>query len=171
MNFPEQVGTPDATILISGAETAFRTGEPFLKILSVNLSFLGEKVGSASALDFALISFFFGGIIGSLHGVRICEAEGLAVDEYGSLLGDIAPLVGGDVKHIAQSIHAGDYENPQARLKTWAAGFERIEQHAREAKINSEFPAFASSLCQKGIAADYGMEGVASLIKVLREGH
>jgi 3-hydroxyisobutyrate dehydrogenase-like beta-hydroxyacid dehydrogenase len=170
MNFPEQIGTPNATILLSGAESAFRAGELFLKILAPNLLFLGEKVGLASALNFAVVSFFFGGIVGSLHGVRICEAEGLPVEEYGSLLGEIAPLLGGDVKNLAQSIQAGEYENPQARLKTWAAGSVRIEQHARESQINSEFPAFASALCRKGIAAGYGMEGVASLIKILRAG-
>ncbi len=166
--FPNQIGTPDATILVSGAESAFQTSEPFLKILAENLSYLGEKVGSASALDFALLSFFFGGILGSLHGVRICEAEGLPVDEYGSLLADISPLLGGDVKHLAESIHAVNYENHEARLKTWAAGLERIEGHAREAQIDSGFPSFASALCQKGISAGYDMEGVAALIKVLR---
>ena len=92
-----------------------------------------------------MLSFFFGGILGSLHGVRICEAEGLRVDEFGSLLADIAPLLGGDVKHLAESIHAGKYENPEALLKTWAAALERIEQHAREAKINFRVSGFCLS--------------------------
>jgi 3-hydroxyisobutyrate dehydrogenase-like beta-hydroxyacid dehydrogenase len=168
--FPNQIGTSDATILVSGAESAFQICEPFLRTLADNLSYLGEKVGSASALDFALLSFFFGGILGSLHGVRICEAEGLPVSEYGSLLADISPLLGGDVKHLAESILEGNFENPEARLTTWAAALERIERHAQEAEINSEFPAFASALCRKGIVEGYGMDGVAALIKVLRVG-
>jgi len=90
------------------------------------------------------------------------------VNKFGSLLADFAPLLGGDLKHVAESIHAGEYENPEAPVKTWAAVLERIEKHAQEAQINSEFPAFASALCRKGIAAGWGTEGVASLMKVLR---
>jgi hypothetical protein len=105
--FPDQIATPDATILVSGAESAFRRGEPLLKIFAENLSFLGEKVGSASALDCAVLSFFAGGLLGAVHGARICEAEGLRVDEFGSLLADIAPLLGGDVKHLGETISGG----------------------------------------------------------------
>lgn len=168
--FPNQIATPDATILVSGAESAFRRSEPLLKILAENLSFLGEKVGAASALDCAVLSFFVGGLLGSLHGARICEAEGLRVDEFGSLLADIAPILGGDVKHLGGTIQVGKYENPQAALKTWAAALGRIAQQARDAQINSEFPIFASALFQKGITAGYEMEEVSSLIKVLRAG-
>ncbi len=168
--FPNQIATPDATILVAGAESAFRRSEPLLKILAENLSFLGEKVGAASALDCGVLSFFVGGLLGSLHGARICEAEGLRVDEFGSLLADIAPILGGDVKHLGETIQVGNYENPQAALKTWAAALGRIVQQARDAQINSEFPIFASALFQKGITAGYEMEEVSSLIKVLRAG-
>lgn len=168
--FPNQIATPDATILVSGAESAFRRSEPLLKILAENLSFLGETVGAASALDCAVLSFLVGGLLGSLHGARICEAEGLRVDEFGSLLADIAPILGGDVKHLGETIQVGKYENPQAALKTWAAALGRIQQQARDAQINSEFPIFASALFQKGITAGYEMEEVSSLIKVLRAG-
>ncbi|MGI8836995.1 MAG: NAD(P)-dependent oxidoreductase [Pyrinomonadaceae bacterium] len=166
--FPNQIATPDATILVSGAESAFRRSEPLLKLFAENLSFLGEKVGSASALDCAVLSFFVGGLLGAVHGARICEAEGLRVDEFGSLLADIAPVLGGDVKHLGETIQVGKYENPQAALKTWAAALGRILQQAREAQINSEFPTFASALFRKGITAGFEMEEVASLIKVLR---
>ncbi len=168
--FPNQIATPDSTILVSGAESAFRRSEPLLKILAENLSFLGEKVGAASALDCAVLSFFAGGLLGSLHGARICEGEGLRVDEFGALLADIAPILGGDVKHLGETIQMGKYENPQATLKTWAAALGRIVQQARDAQINSEFPIFASALFQKGITAGYEMEEVSSLIKVLRAG-
>lgn len=168
MAFPNQIATPDATILVSGAESAFRRSEPLLKTLAENLSFVGEKVGAASALDCALLSFFVGALLGSLHGARICEAEGLRVDEFGSFLAAVAPVVAGDVKHLAETIQTGRYENPQAALKTWAAAVGLILQQARDAQINSEFPTFASALFRKGITAGFELEEVASLIKVLR---
>lgn len=168
--FPDQIATPEAIILVSGAESAFRKSEPLLQRFAENVSFLGENVAAASALDCAVLSFFLGSILGALHGARICEAEGLRVDEFGSLLADIAPVVGGDIKHLGAIIQAGTYEHPQASLRTWAGAVGRILQHARDAKINVEFPVFASALFRKGIAAGFEEEEVASLIKVLRAG-
>jgi len=159
---------PSATILVSGAESAFRKSESLLKILAESPSSLGAKVAAASALDCAFLSYFAGALLGALHGARICEAEGLRVDEFGSLIADTAPLLGADIKHMGEAIQESKYENPQAALQGWAAALRRIAQHARHARINSDFPSFASALFEKGVAAGYGTEEVASLIKVLR---
>lgn len=169
MAFPDQIATPDAMILVSGAESSFQRSEPLLKSLAGELSYVGPQVGAASALDCAILSYFFGAILGCIHGARICESEGLPVDSFGSMLADFSPVLAGEVKHIGENIHAGAYENPQASLKTYAAAAERLVQHAREGKINSEFPIFATKLFGKGMAAGYQTEEVASLIKAMRE--
>lgn len=113
---------PSAAIVVSGADSAFPKSEPLLKILAEGLSFLGEKVGAASALDCAFLSYFAGALLGALHGARICEAEVLRVDEFGSLIADTAPLLGADIKHMGEAIQESKYENPQAALQGWAAG-------------------------------------------------
>lgn len=79
---PSQMGRPDTPILVSGAETAFRRSEPLLKILSGNVTYLGEQIGSASAMDLATLSYIYGAVLGFFHGARICEAEGFRVDSY-----------------------------------------------------------------------------------------
>ena len=53
MAFPDQIATPDAMILLSGAESAFQRSEPLLKSLAGELSYVGPQVGAASALDTA----------------------------------------------------------------------------------------------------------------------
>ena len=42
-------------------------------------------------------------------------------------------------------------------------------RHAREAGINSEFPAFLTALLHKGMHAGFGEERLAAIIKVLRQ--
>lgn len=157
-------------ILLSGLESAFPKSEPLLKSLAGELSYVGPQVGVASALDCTILSYFFGGILGCIHGARICESEGLPVDSFGSMLANFSSVLAGEAKHIGETIHAGAYENPQASLKTYAAAAERLAQQAREGEINSEFPIFATRLFGKGMAAGYQTEEVASLVKVLREG-
>ncbi|MBS7560104.1 NAD(P)-dependent oxidoreductase [Pseudomonas sp. RC4D1] len=166
--FPAQMGTQEATIIVSGALASFERGASILKLLAPNLSYLGDRVGAASAQDCAVAAYFSGALLGALHGARICEVEGLPVDEYCSLLADISPVLGGDIQHMGAMIHSESYSTPQASLKTWAAAISRLERHAKAVKINHEFPAFASALFRLGVDAGYGSEEVAALIKVLR---
>jgi len=170
MAFPDQIATADALILVAGAESAFQRSEPLLKSLAGFVSYVGPQVGAASALDCAILSYFYGGMLGCIHGASICESEGLPLDSFGSMLADLSPVLAGQVKHIGEVIHAGTYENPQASLKTHTAAVGRLVQQARESKINSEFPLFTTGFFGKGIAAGYQTEELAALTKVLREG-
>jgi 3-hydroxyisobutyrate dehydrogenase-like beta-hydroxyacid dehydrogenase len=65
-------------------------------------------------------------------------------------------------------IQSGDYRESQSSVKTCSAAFDLFMKQAREAGINTEFPAFASSLARKALAAGYEDEEFAAVIKVLR---
>lgn len=168
--FPPQMGSPEATIIASGASAAFHAAEGVLRTLAPNLNYLGEAVGAAAAQDCAVAAYFAGGLIGALHGARICEAEGLRVDEYCALMAEISPVLGGDVDLLGRKIAADEFANPGASIKTWSAAITRLVRHAKDVGINDEFPSFAAGLFQRGLAAGYGGEEVAALIKVLRAG-
>jgi 3-hydroxyisobutyrate dehydrogenase-like beta-hydroxyacid dehydrogenase len=168
MAIPAQIGTPEAAIFASGAEVVFRRSEPLLRSAAGNLRYVGEAPGSAAALDFATLSYVFGGLLGALHGALICEAEGIRVDDFGAVLADLAPAIGGMAKHACDAIQAGRYGDPQSSVLTCAGGFELFSRQAREAQINSEFPAFGLGLLRRAVAAGYGGEEVAAVIKVLR---
>jgi 3-hydroxyisobutyrate dehydrogenase-like beta-hydroxyacid dehydrogenase len=168
MATPSQIGRPDTPIVVSGAETAFRRSEPVLKTLAGNLMYMGESVGSASAWDLAALSCLFGALLGFLHGARIFESEGLRVGDLGSMIADISPVLGEMIKHTGAVIQTGTYENPQSSVKTCTVGFELFVKHAREARINAEFPTFALALSRRAMAAGHGEEEFAALIKVLR---
>jgi hypothetical protein len=49
---------------------------------------MGEAIGAASAWDLAVLSHFFGGLLGFYHGARIFESEGIRVDDLGGHAGD-----------------------------------------------------------------------------------
>jgi 3-hydroxyisobutyrate dehydrogenase-like beta-hydroxyacid dehydrogenase len=170
MATPSQMGRPDTTIFVSGSGSTFRKNEPLLKSLGGNVIYLGEQVGSASALDSAVLSFFFGGILGFFHGSLICESEDLRVDSFGAMAANIAPVLGEIIKHQSEVIQAGTYENPEASVRICAKGFELFVRQAREARINSEFPMFGLGIFEKAMAAGYGEEAAGAVIKALRNG-
>jgi 3-hydroxyisobutyrate dehydrogenase-like beta-hydroxyacid dehydrogenase len=166
--WPRHIGTPEATIIASGVKSAFRRSEQVLKSLAGNVHYLGEKVGSASAVHLAVTTYLVGSWLGFVHGARIYESEGLSVDSYGSVLAGLSPLLAEEAKHLGEVVQAEAYENPGSSIATDTGAIEMIVQQAREARINSEFPAFALRFFQRGLAAGYGEEEVAALIKVLR---
>lgn len=165
---PSQMGRSDTPILVSGAKIAFQRGEAVLKTLGGNVTYLGEKVSSASAMDLATLSYIYGAMLGFLHGVRISEAEGFRVDTYGSIINDIAPSMGEFLKHEGGVIQTGNYAVSESPLKISVEITERLVRTAQAAQINTEFPTFAAGLFKRAMAAGYGDEEAAALIKVLR---
>jgi 3-hydroxyisobutyrate dehydrogenase-like beta-hydroxyacid dehydrogenase len=92
---PSQMGRPNSTIFVSGAETAFRKSEHILKSLAGNVMYLGEQVSTASSMDLAFLSYLFGSTLGFFHAARVLEADGLPVDTFGSMMAllSLRPLV------------------------------------------------------------------------------
>lgn len=163
MVYPDKIGRADTLILLAGAQAVFDRCRPYLERLGGDIRHVGINVGMAAALDLAFLSKNLGVFMGTIHGARICESEGVGVDHFASLLAD-----NDRAKKPIQIIHAGAYENPGATIKVWEAALQRIQQQAHDAQINREVPDFVSGIFKRAIAAGHGEQDVAALIKVLR---
>lgn len=163
MAYPEKIGRADTLILLAGAQAAFDRCRPYLACLGGDLRHLGPNVGMAAAIDFGLLSRTLGLFIGAIHGARICESEGVGMDLFAAALPDADRAKG-----LIQIIHRAAYENPGATIRVWEAALQRIQEQARDARINSEIPDFVASLLKRAIAAGDGEKDVAALINVLR---
>jgi 3-hydroxyisobutyrate dehydrogenase-like beta-hydroxyacid dehydrogenase len=168
--YPDQMGTPEAALLVAGAEATFQRCEPLLRSLAGGLTYVGQQIGAASALDCAALSFLFGALLGALHGARVCEVEGLRVDEFGSMLAELVPVVGQEVRQVSDRIQANRYDGSQAALRTYSAAAMRLVQQARDSRIDANFPRYAAGALEEGMSAGFGNEDLAALIKVLRGG-
>jgi 3-hydroxyisobutyrate dehydrogenase-like beta-hydroxyacid dehydrogenase len=165
---PSQMARPDTTILVSGAETAFRRGEALLSVFGGNIKYLDAKVSAAAAMDLATLSYVYGATIGFFHGALICENEGIRVDTYGKIVAEIAPAFGDFLRHEGSVIQSGNFAVSESPLSISVEATERLVQTARATGINTEFPIFAASLFKRAHAAGYGGEEAAAVIKVLR---
>jgi 3-hydroxyisobutyrate dehydrogenase-like beta-hydroxyacid dehydrogenase len=165
---PEQIGRPESTILVSGSETAFRAAGAALAELAGTVSYVGPAVGAAAALDFAVLSYLFGGLLGLYHGARICEVEGLRVADYGALLAAAMPALAGMVAHDTDRIQAEHYTAPQSALAICARTGDVLIRHAREVGIDDAVPRYLATEFGRGVAAGFGDESPAAMVKVLR---
>lgn len=165
---PIQMGCPEATIFTSGSLIAFNQSEPFLKALAGNVPYYGKQVSAASSIDLAFLSYLFGSYIGFFHAARILESDGLRVDDFGSMINHISPMIGQVLKYESEMIQTEAYEHPQSSLHMSMVTVELLMEQAREAGMNNEFPVFAQGLFKKAIDAGYGEQEVAALIKIMR---
>jgi len=162
---PSSIGTPSAHILVAGRETAFQKAEPILRLLADNLDYKGEPIGLASAWEMVFIMHYYGMFLSLFHSVQICQAEGIPLEEYITLLGEQGKSY---EKWLCENIQSGNYQETSAPLELWAGGIQQIAQHAQDSHINAEFPQLAARLFQQAMDAGYGREEVSALFKVLR---
>jgi len=161
--YPEGVGEDDAKLLFAGSEETFTRCLPVLQCLGGDLRYLGSNIKGAAALDMALLTHDLCCYLGVLHGSRICESENIGVGEFVEMFPE-----GSIAREPVEVIHSGIFDEPGATLTVWDSALQRVKKQANDAKINSEVPDFISSFFKRAIAAGYGDEDIASIIKVMR---
>ena len=160
--YPENIGTPSATIVYAGRRSVFDHCEALLTSLGEDIRFVGERIGSAAALDLAWLSSVYGAYAGAAHGIVLCESEGVDLGLYATV------GVNGDARGFIETVEEDAFGDPTATLTVWNAALQRIRGHARAARINSEVPDFVAGILDRAEATGHGAEHIAAMVKVLR---
>jgi 3-hydroxyisobutyrate dehydrogenase-like beta-hydroxyacid dehydrogenase len=163
---PSSIGTPSAHILVAGREATFQKAEPILRVLASNLDYKGAAIGLASAWEMVYIMHYYGMFLSLFHSVQICQAEGIPLEEYITLLGEQGKKY---EKWLCENIQSGIYQETSSPLELWAGGIQKVAQHAKDSNIDAEFVQVAARLFQKAMDAGYGREEVSALFKVLQK--
>lgn len=166
MVYPQKLGAKDAQVLISGPEDVYSGSRHILSVLGGELRYLGENVRAVATLDLALLSRLTAHNIGTIYGAHICEAEGISVELFSSLLPE------SDHGYTLAKAIALD-ENTVARIGSSVnillATLGLLQRQASDAGIKGEIPNFFYDLVERAVAAGYGKEGTTALIKLLRK--
>jgi 3-hydroxyisobutyrate dehydrogenase-like beta-hydroxyacid dehydrogenase len=160
---PDQIGTDDAQILLSGDAAAHERSGGLLECLGGAVSYLGSNVGAASALDLAWLTTCYGRFMAIIHAANLCKSEDVGIDDFISLFPDKP-----DIQHYAKVIHEETFHECTATLQVWGAALQRIQQQGVDANINTQVPDFVASFFKKAVDAGYGEENVMALVKVLQ---
>jgi 3-hydroxyisobutyrate dehydrogenase-like beta-hydroxyacid dehydrogenase len=163
---PEEIGTANGQILLSGERAGYDRASSLLDCLSKRLRYLGTNVRAASALDLAWLTTCYSRFVGIIHAANMCRSEGVGVDEFIALFPDQP-----DIQDYAQVIHGERYHECNATLEVWGAALKRIQQQANDSNISSEIPDFFADFFKKAIGAGFGKENVMALFKVVDDVH
>ena len=166
MDYPADIGRADTIIFAAGDESAFRRAERFLHCLGGDARYVGVQAGAAAALDFAMLSYTLGSILGLIHGGLVCQSESVNLDRFGEMFSPgMMNMLGREAKHQLDLIARDDFANPGASLAPSAV--KRIRQQAHD---SGQFrgPRLLRRSFSRAMAKGYGKEDVVALIKVPR---
>jgi 3-hydroxyisobutyrate dehydrogenase-like beta-hydroxyacid dehydrogenase len=162
--YPPQIGSEEATILISGPEETFRRCRELLKALAGQLKHVGEPIGAAAAHGLASGSLLFGAYLGALHAARISKSEGLDMNFIRNTLetADLATFNAAALDML-ERIEKKNYDDTEASIETGTGGAEMLLDHARSMGIDTDFPDCIFKTFQKGIKMGFQKKDVAAL--------
>jgi len=163
---PSSIGTPSAHILVAGSKVVFQKAEPILRLLARNLDYKGEPIGLASAWEMVYIMHYYGMFLSLFHSVQICQAEGIPLEEYMTVLGEQGKNY---EKWLCENIRSGNYQETSSPLELWAGGIQQIAQHAQDSQIRADFVMLAARLFQQAMDAGYARAEVSAVFKVLQK--
>ena len=165
--YVEQIGGPEAQILIAGDDDAFSQVEPLLRTLAP-LDYLGDNPTRASALNLAILSGSMGLITGVLNGAAICEGAGISVAQYGKRLPPLMGYIADALVENLRRIEDGGLDESDAQIQVWAAFTDSMVECADDAGYDSEIPKLIQKFFGRAVEQGLGKQDVGALIKVLR---
>jgi 3-hydroxyisobutyrate dehydrogenase-like beta-hydroxyacid dehydrogenase len=165
MAHPRTVGTAEAVLLFGGDEAVFESRRPLLGALGT-LRFLGADPGGPTAMDAALIAFFYGAISGFLHGARLTRAEGIDDETYLALAGPfLRDFIAGATADASARIVSGDTSDPQSSLETHLGGIDDlVVGTSRDAAIELSVMAAIRDEIGAAVRAGRGGQDIISLL-------
>jgi 3-hydroxyisobutyrate dehydrogenase-like beta-hydroxyacid dehydrogenase len=168
--FPEQIGTEDAEILLSGSGQAYRNYKEVFKSLAPILTYLGEDAGMAAALDCAMLLFTYSTLVGFLQGAALCRAENVSIDDYTRAVTRRMSAYDGTFAAYAVAIEGKAYETRTATIDTWSDAHKQVVAVLKKAGLERWMMAPVQDLFQKAIASGRGQQSFAALLEILKGG-
>jgi len=167
LGYPSHIGTAMAQILISGSAEVFARQKELLEILGTPM-FVGVSAGAAAALDCAALVSSLTAMIGMIHGIALCESEGVEPDRLVGMVNAFLPRRAELNREMAERIRTQNYDNPQAALKTWAGVARHFVHIAQENRLAEDVPRFIAELLDRAVSEGLGEQEISSLVKIIR---
>lgn len=166
--YPESAGTPDASTPIGGSESVYQAHSALLSTFLAP-DYLGPNVSGPAALDLAQLCMTLGGLVGTIHGARICEAEGLDVGKFATKLGDLGKILVPEFQGIAKRIQDNEFGDTHASLEVYHDAGARVGEAANDAKLEMPWLFTMIKFMKSGVDMGIGKEDMAAAVKVLRK--
>ncbi len=164
---PQQIGTLDARLLLSGPVEVFEEVEPVLGQLGTTLH-LGADPGTAATYDLALLGIMWSALAGFYHASALLGRDATAA--FAPLaqqwLAGVAELLPDEAAEIA----AGRFDTDVSTIDTNAVALTHLIAASRAAGIDTSVPGAVHELVQRRRADGHGRGALSGIVELIRTG-
>jgi 3-hydroxyisobutyrate dehydrogenase-like beta-hydroxyacid dehydrogenase len=164
MAVPPAIGTAEAVILHSGAESDFAAHKPVLDALGT-VTYLGADHGLASLYDVAGLAMMWSVLNAWLHGTAMLRTAGVDAATYAPFARQIAAGVADWLPGYAEQIDNGSFPAEVAALETDVRAMAHLVEESEAVGVNAELPKLIKAMADRSIAAGHGAEQYPVLIE------
>lgn len=159
---PKDITSSAGKILIGGKEAAWIESEPILGCLGDSIIYTGDNIRAPAILDLAWLTQRLGHYLGLFHGVMLCEAGGVDLEHFSSIIADTR------MRQVLEAIGEDDYQNPSVTVNVYLNVLKNIQKYAVEAGVDLEMLDNLRAIMEQACTEGYGDEDIAALAKTFR---
>lgn len=165
LNYPAGVGDEHTAIFYSGEKHLFDKFRTELAVLGGLTQYVGDRVGAASALDCALLEFYYAASAGLLHAAALCEAEEIPLDQYFPATEALIPILQNTSTAAHAMIGTRAYAGDQATLEVHLAAIKNIQRASVDRGLANEIPDALVKAFSRAVAGGRGGEELPAVFE------
>lgn len=166
MCFPRQLGTSDASLLVSGDPAVLDSCDPLLRMLAPAWTNLGEDITKPTVLSRSLTAGIVTSLVGYMNGLAMCRAGGISIDLYMQHTAKANAILRAEKDRLAEAVRDGETEDTQASIETWAEAHDSVHSVASTLGTDLVLQDAVRAVFQDGQRLGLGEHDLSALVKV-----
>jgi 3-hydroxyisobutyrate dehydrogenase-like beta-hydroxyacid dehydrogenase len=155
-------------VFYAGDRNVFDAHKPTLRALANNTVFVAETIGSAAALDCAILEACYGGCLAFLHAAAMCQSEGIPSSRFFEYKRVFVSAIDVSADEAKSMVERRDYTGDQCTLDTHVAALAHIVSLSHEAGLDDRFPETLYAVYASAIAAGLGAKELPAVYELFR---
>lgn len=161
--YPEQIGSPEARIVVAGDEALWLRHRKVVLDLAAGSTYAGGDPCAANVVDTGITGvFYFSSVVAFIEAVRYLQAAGVTADAVSELIGHATAQLDWQLRDILQRTVTGDHDTDQASLAVYHEAGESFLGAVR-AKAAAPLLATTMGLLTEAMAAGLGDSDISAL--------
>lgn len=170
MCFPRQLGTSDASLLVSGDSAVLESCDPLLRMLAPTWTNLGEDITKPTVLSRSLTAGIVTSLVGYMNGVAMCRAGGISLDLYMQHTVKANAILRAEKDRLAEAVRDGETEDTQASIETWAEAHDSVHSVAGALGTHLVLQDAVKAVFKDGQRAGLGEHDLSALVNIFAPG-
>ena len=150
MCYPRNLGTEDASLLMSGAPEVLDGCDPFLSMLDPRWTNLGDDLNRPAVLSRSLMAGMTAALMGLVNGAAMCRAGGVPLDVFMTFYNKNNGIIASEQTRLVEAIRDGRTEENEASIKAWREGNQALISVAASLGTNLTLQNALQAVFQQG---------------------